>query len=363
MDRPNVSGASASRKSVEEASGTCSAPLLDVRDLRVTYRTYAGDVQSVRGVSFTVGAGESVAIVGESGCGKSVTAKAIMGLIKEPGELGAGSAILFDGVDTATFSPERWRRYKGGDASIVFQEALTALDPTMRVGKQVREGLLAHSTLSKREADERVIQILGEVGIPEPARRARQFPHELSGGLRQRAMIAAAIACTPRLLICDEPTTALDVSIQDQILALIRKIRDENRTAVIMITHDMGVVADIAERILVMYAGVIVERGSASDVFERPRHPYTRALLDSMPHLTTERGGRLASIPGAPPDLIEPPMGCPFAGRCGHAMPVCRRYMPQASDFGGGHLAACWLHDERAPRDAPELQEGEAHER
>lgn len=349
------------RLRVETPAGTAGdgvAPLLDVQDLRVSYHTYAGTVQSVRGVSFSVRAGESIAIVGESGCGKSVTAKSIMGLIKDPGEVVEGSRILFDGEGTADFSPERWCRYKGGDVSIVFQEALTALDPTMRVGKQVRESLLAHTSLSKREADERVVDILGKVGIPEPTRRARQFPHELSGGLRQRAMIASAIACAPRLLICDEPTTALDVSIQDQILALIRQIRDERGTAVIMITHDMGVVADIAERILVMYAGVIVERGSATDIFERPRHPYTLALMEAMPHISSERGVRLASIPGVPPDLIQPPAGCPFAGRCRYAMPVCRQYAPASSEFGNGHHAACWLHDGRSPRVAPKIQEG-----
>ena len=325
------------------ATRPSAQPLLEVEDLRVDFSTYAGVVHAVRGASFSLAAGGSLAIVGESGCGKSVTAKAVMGLVKEPGQIEAGSRILFDGEDTSGFDAKRWQRYHGSDAAIVFQEALSALDPTMRVGKQIAEPIWVHEKVSKKEA------------------LARQFPHELSGGMRQRAMIASAIACEPRLLVCDEPTTALDVSIQDQILEMIRRIRDERGTAVIMITHDMGVVADIAQDIALMYAGLVVERGRTADVFERPRHPYTAALLAAMPEMDSASGGRLRSIPGAPPDLINPPKGCPFAARCAHAMPVCAAYRPAWTDFGDGHEAACWLHDPRAPQEAATIQEGEVH--
>ena len=338
-----------------------AAPLLEVEDLRVHFSTYAGVVQAVRGASFTLRAGGSLAIVGESGCGKSVTAKAVMGLVKEPGTIEEGSRIVFDGEDISSFDAKRWQRYHGGDAALVFQEALSALDPTMRVGKQIAEPIIAHKQAGKREALARAVELLREVGIPEPEKRARAYPHELSGGMRQRAMIASAIACSPRLLVCDEPTTALDVSIQDQILEMIRRIRDERGTAIIMITHDMGVVADVAEDIVVMYAGLVVERGRTVDIFERPRHPYTAALLAAMPEAGRKASGRLLSIPGAPPDLINPPVGCPFAARCRHAMPVCREYAPAWTEFGGGHAAACWLHDHRAPQEDASIQAGEVH--
>ena len=353
--------ASAQQRWAAAPDRASAQPLLEVEDLRVDFSTYAGVVHAVRGASFSLSAGGSLAIVGESGCGKSVTAKAVMGLVKEPGQIEAGSRILFDGEDTSGFDAKRWQRYHGSDAAIVFQEALSALDPTMRVGKQIAEPIWVHEKVSKKEALARAIELLREVGIPEHEKRARQFPHELSGGMRQRAMIASAIACEPRLLVCDEPTTALDVSIQDQILEMIRRIRDERGTAIIMITHDMGVVADIAQDIAVMYAGLVVERGRTADVFERPRHPYTAALLAAMPEMGSASGGRLRSIPGAPPDLINPPKGCPFAARCAHAMPVCAAYRPAWTDFGDGHEAACWLHDPRAPQEAATIQEGEVH--
>ena len=335
-------------------------PLLEVRDLKVTYDTYAGRVQSVRGVSFEVPVGGTLAIVGESGCGKSVTAKAIMGLIKKPGKVDPDSRILFEGKDVMKMTPEELRAYKGGSVSMVFQEALQALDPTMRVGKQICETLLAHGVSSKEEAKERAIELLREMGIPEPERRFKQFPHELSGGMRQRVMIATAIACVPKLLVCDEPTTALDVTIQDQILAKIREIQQTQGTAVIMITHDMGIVASIAQRIVVMYAGIIVERGTVREVFARQRHPYTYALLRSLPQVNQGESTKLASIEGNPPDLINPPTGCPFAPRCQFSMPICREAMPEVTEFECGHKAACWLHHPMAPHVNDTIQEGAA---
>lgn len=340
--------------------------LLDVRDLKVSYHTYAGVVQSVRGVSFSLESGGTLAIVGESGCGKSVTAKAIMGLVKSPGVIDPQSRIFFRGRDTSTFTKKEWQSYKGGSAAMIFQEALSALDPTMRVGRQITEAILAHEDVSKQEAKSRAIDLLREVGIPEPERRFRQYPHELSGGMRQRVMISIAFACKPELLICDEPTTALDVTIQDQILSEIREMGKRYGTAVIMITHDMGVVADIARDMAVMYSGLIVERGSVVDIFEHPRHPYAKALMAAVPRVDQSRADELFAIQGTPPDLINPPAGCPFCTRCPYRMDVCDRFMPPEADFGGGHRAACWLHDERAPRvdetiQAPS-QEGGTHE-
>lgn len=335
-------------------------PLLEVRDLKVSYNTYAGRVQSVRGVSFDVPVGGTVAIVGESGCGKSVTAKAVMGLIKKPGEVDPGSRIMFEGKNILDMAPEELRAYKGGSASLVFQEALEALDPTMRVGKQICETLLSHGMASKKEAQERAVELLREMGIPEPERRFRQFPHELSGGMRQRVMIATAVACVPKLLVCDEPTTALDVTIQDQILTKIRDIRDAQGTAVIMITHDMGIVASIAHDIVVMYAGLVMERGTVRQVFARQRHPYTYSLLRSLPQVNQGRSTRLASIEGNPPDLINPPKGCPFASRCQFSMPICHEAMPQETEFECGHKASCWLHHDMAPHVNDTIQEGAA---
>ncbi len=324
--------------------------LLDVRNLKVSYHTYAGEVQSVRGVSFTVEPGGTLAIVGESGCGKSVTAKSIMGLVKDPGVIDPQSKIIFKGRDTSSFSKKEWQAYKGGSAAMIFQEALSALDPTMRVGRQITEAILAHEKVSKKDAEKRAVELLRDVGIPEPERRFKQFPHELSGGMRQRVMISIAFACRPDLLICDEPTTALDVTIQDQILSEIREMGRRHGTAVIMITHDMGVVADIAQDMVVMYSGLIVERGRVADIFAHPRHPYAKALMAAVPRVDQSRADELFAIQGTPPDLINPPAGCPFSTRCPYRMDVCDKHMPPEADFGDGHRAACWLHDERAPR-------------
>lgn len=319
--------------------------LLEVNNLRVSYHTYAGEVQSVRGVTFDVEEGEALAIVGESGCGKSVTAKSIMGLIKKPaGEIKPGSEILYRGKNVLNFSKKEWSEYRGGESAIIFQDALAALNPTMTVGKQIAENLIMHKNMSKSEALKEAVNMLRLVGIPNPEARVKQYPHEFSGGMRQRVMIAIAFACDPKLLIADEPTTALDVTIQAQIMDLIKKLQKELNTSVILITHDLGVVANVAKRIVVMYSGNIVEKGSCDDIFYNPKHPYTLALLNAVPRLDLKNKQELASIEGTPPDLLAPPKGCPFSTRCKYCMEICCEKAPEYTDFGDGHVAACWLH-------------------
>lgn len=260
--------------------------ILDVKNLRVSYHTYAGEVQSVRGVSFEVERGEVLAIVGESGCGKSVTARSIMALIQAPqGEIKENSKILYNGEDILTYDKKKIREFRGGECSMIFQDALTSLNPTMKVGKQIIENLVAHRNMDKKSAREEAIRILDSVGIPNAEKRVDQYPHEFSGGMRQRVMIAIAVACNPKILIADEPTTALDVTIQAQILELINELKDKLNTAVILITHDFGVVAGMADKIAVMYAGQIIEQGEKREIFYEPKHPYTWALLNSVPKL------------------------------------------------------------------------------
>ena len=326
--------------------------LLEVNNLRVSYHTYAGEVQSVRGVTFDVEEGEALAIVGESGCGKSVTAKSIMGLIKKPaGEIKAGSEILYRGKNILNFSKKEWSEYRGGESAIIFQDALAALNPTMTVGKQIAENLIMHKNMSKAEALKEAVNMLRLVGIPNPEERVKQYPHEFSGGMRQRVMIAIAFACDPKLLIADEPTTALDVTIQSQIMDLIKKLQKELNTSVILITHDLGVVANVAKRIVVMYSGNIVEKGSCEDIFYNPKHPYTLALLSAVPRLDLKNKQELASIEGTPPDLIAPPKGCPFSTRCKYCMEICCEKAPEYTEFGDGHVAACWLHHPYAAKE------------
>lgn len=334
--------------------------ILEVKNLRVSYHTYAGEVKAVRGVSFELETGKALAIVGESGCGKSVTAKSIMGLIKKPqGEIKEGSEILYNNVNILKYNKKQWQAYKGGECAIIFQDALAALNPTMRVGKQIMENLMAHKHMNKADAKKEAVEMLRRVGIPEPEKRVKQYPHQFSGGMRQRVMIAIAFACDPKLLICDEPTTALDVTIQSQILDIIKELQKKHNTSVIMITHDLGVVANIAQEIAVMYSGIIVERGTCEDIFYRPRHPYTWALIESVPRLDLTNKQELASIPGIPPDLLNPPVGCPFCTRCKYCMSICKEQMPEYTDFGNGHTAACWLHHPMAPKvDMPDKEGG-----
>ena len=328
--------------------------ILEVKNLKVSYHTYAGEVKSVRGVSFDLKEGEAIAIVGESGCGKSVTAKSIMGLIKGPqGEIKQGSEILYHGDNILNYNKKQWQAYKGGEVAIIFQDALASLNPTMRVGKQIMENLMAHKHMTKDEAKKEAIRMLQRVGIPEPEKRVRQYPHEFSGGMRQRVMIAIALACEPKLLIADEPTTALDVTIQAQILELMMDLKEKLGMAIIMITHDLGVVASMCDRIAVMYAGRIVEYGTTDDIFYNPKHEYTKGLLKSIPRLDAKEHERLVPIEGTPIDLLNPPAGCPFAPRCSNCMKICLREMAPVTTFDDVHYTQCWMNQkEQMEREA-----------
>lgn len=325
--------------------------ILEVKNLRVSYHTYAGEVQSVRGVDFSLNKGETLAIVGESGCGKSVTSKSLMRLIQTPpGEIKEGSEILFNGQDILKMDENALRELRGSDISMIFQDPMTSLNPTMTVGNQIAESLIIHRGLSKAEAFEEAVKMLKLVNIPNADKRAKQYPHEFSGGMRQRAMIAIALACNPKILIADEPTTALDVTIQAQIMDLIKDLQDKLGSAVILITHDLGVVADFADRIQVMYSGLIIERGTVEELFYNPQHPYTWALLRAVPRLSTEHKDTLYAIKGTPPDLLNPPVGCPFAARCDHAMAICKEAMPETTVLSPTHSVNCWLQHPYAPK-------------
>lgn len=325
--------------------------ILEVKDLSVSFNTYAGEVKAVRGVSFELNRGETLAFVGESGCGKTVTAKSILRLLKPPfAVIKEGSQITCDGKDVLALNKKELCEFRGDEVSMIFQDPMTSLNPTMTVGKQIMESLRIHRHLSKKEAREEAIRMLKMVNIPSAEKRVDSYPHEMSGGMRQRVMIAIAFACDPKILICDEPTTALDVTIQGQILDIIKELQREHNTSVIMITHDLGVVANIAQKIAVMYSGMIVERGNCEDIFYRPRHPYTWALIRSVPRLDLENKQVLASIPGTPPDLLNPPVGCPFCTRCEYCMEICKEQMPEVTEFGDGHEASCWLHHPLAPK-------------
>jgi len=324
--------------------------LLDVKNLYVSFDTYAGEVQAVRGVTFHVNRGETLAIVGESGCGKSVTAQTVMQLIPMPPGRIKGGNIFFEGKDLSKYSDKQMEKVRGKDISMIFQDPMTSLNPTMKIGKQIMEGLMKHQKLPKDEAKKRAIEMLKLVGLPNPGKRADQYPHEFSGGMRQRAMIAIALACNPKLLIADEPTTALDVTIQAQIMELMKSLQVKLDTAIILITHDLGVVAKVADRIAVMYAGVIIESGTSEEIFHHPQHPYTWGLLKSVPRLDMETKGRLVPIYGTPPDLFAPPKGCPFAPRCDYAMKVCKTYGPVRTNLTESHYTHCWLQHEWAPK-------------
>lgn len=318
--------------------------LLEVNNLKVSYHTYAGEVQAVRGVTFDLDRGESLAIVGESGCGKTVTSKTIMGLIQTPpGEIKKESEILFQGKNILKFSEKQWQYYRGKEASMIFQDPMTSLNPTMKVGSQIAENLMIHSGMKKAEALNEAIRMLELVNIPNARERIKQYPHQFSGGMRQRVMIAIALACNPQLLIADEPTTALDVTIQAQILDLIKDIQKKLNMAIIMITHDLGVVAGMAQKIAVMYAGKIIEKGLVDDIFENPRHPYTLALLNAVPSIELKNKEKLVSIHGTPPDLLLPPEGCAFASRCSYCMKICRIKAPLVTNVSDFHEVSCWL--------------------
>ncbi len=324
--------------------------LLDVKDLHVSFFTYAGEVQAVRGISYKLDRGEVLAVVGESGCGKSVMSQSIMGLLPPyTGKIKQGSIMLND-RDVVKLTDKEMEKVRGTEVGMIFQDPMTTLNPTMTVGKQIAEGIVKHQKLSRKEAFEKAVDMLKLVEIPNARERAHQYPHEFSGGMRQRAMIAIALACNPGLLIADEPTTALDVTIQAQVLELMKNIREKTNAAIMIITHDLGVVANMAERIMVMYAGKVVEAGSLDDIYYRSRHPYTWGLLRSIPRLDQDKEVKLASIEGTPPDLFKPPVGCPFADRCDFAMEICKEQMPDIWDAGEGHTCSCWLMHPDAPK-------------
>lgn len=317
--------------------------ILDVKDLHVSFHTYAGEVKAVRGVTFHVNRGEAVAIVGESGCGKSVTAQSLMKLIPmPPGEIKKGE-ILFNGEDLVKKSNKQMEAIRGKEIGMIFQDPMTSLNPTMTIGSQITEGLIKHQNMSRADARKRAIELLTMVGIPQPEKRVEQYPHEFSGGMRQRAMIAIALACSPKLLIADEPTTALDVTIQAQILDLMKELQKKTGTSIILITHDLGVVAEMCDRVIVMYAGKVIESGTVDDIFYNPQHPYTKGLLRSVPRLDLNRDEPLTPIYGTPPDLLRPPTGCAFTARCESAMRVCQEYDPEWTNVSSTQSTACWL--------------------
>ncbi|MDQ0176806.1 ABC transporter ATP-binding protein [Bacillus chungangensis] len=320
------------------------ASLLKVKDLNISFHTYAGEVQAVRGVNFEVEQGEAVAIVGESGCGKSVTAKAIMKLLSTPPASYKKGSIIFNGKELIKMKEKEMQKIRGNEISMIFQDPMTSLNPTSKIGYQIVEAVMKHNRISKKEANKRAVEMLELVGIPQPSKRANQYPHEFSGGMRQRAMIAMALACQPRLLIADEPTTALDVTIQAQILELMKELQQKTETSIILITHDLGVVAEMCDRVIVMYAGKVVETGTTREIFEKPQHPYTRGLLKSVPRLDMEKNKPLSPIIGTPPDLLDPPIGCSFFPRCEDAMRICREHSPELEKVEDGQIAACWLH-------------------
>jgi len=327
---------------------------LEVEDLQTYFYTRAGLVKAVDRVSFKLKRGETLAIVGESGCGKSVTALSLMRLVADPPGRIVGGSIRLSGTDLVPLDEPAMRKIRGNRIAMIFQEPMTSLNPVMTIGRQISEALILHQDMTRAAALARSIQMLGLVGIPEPEQRAKEYPHQLSGGMRQRAMIAMAVACNPEVLIADEPTSALDVTIQAQILEVIAKLRRELGTAVILITHDLGIVAETAERVIVMYAGRKVEEGDVQRVFAEPQHPYTRGLIHSIPRLALMRSGgaaqpeRLQEIPGMVPALSNLPPGCAFAPRCGLASDICRREMPPLEEKRPGLYAACWHSGEVA---------------
>jgi oligopeptide transport system ATP-binding protein len=330
--------------------------VLQVKNLEISFRTYAGEVQAVRGVTFDLRRGETLAIVGESGSGKSVTAKSIMRLLPEANSLVKGGEILFDGSDLLSLSDKQMQDVRGPKIAMVFQDPMTSLDPTMRVGRQITESLKKHLGMSGNRARERAVELLEMVGIPNAEDRVKQYPHQFSGGMRQRVVIAIALACDPQILIADEPTTALDVTIQAQILELLRDLQERIGTSVILITHDLGVVASTARRVVVMYGGKIVETGTVREIFYNPQMPYTWGLLSSIPLPTADRSQDLIPIPGSPPDMLGPPKGCPFTPRCPYAMQICAEEMPEYTTFSAEHRAACWLQHPMAPDVEPPVK-------
>ena len=324
--------------------------VLEVKNLQISFQTFFGEVEAVRGITFSVGKKETVAIVGESGCGKSVTASGIMQLLPMPPAFFKGGEIFFNGENLLKKTEKQMQGIRGNKISMVFQDPMTSLNPTMKIGYQIVEGLVKHHKMSREAAIKKSIEMLELVAVPQPDKRINQYPHEFSGGMRQRVMIALAMVCNPQLLIADEPTTALDVTVQAQILELMRKLQDKLGMSIIIITHDLGIVADVSDRVVVMYAGQILEVGLTDEIFASPKHPYTRKLLASVPRLDMSRDEPLHSIDGTPPDLYVPPKGCSFYDRCTEAMKICKDNMPELDEHSITHQSRCWLNHPMAQK-------------
>ena len=322
--------------------------ILEVKNVKTSFYTHLGEVQAVRGANFTIKKGDVLGIVGESGSGKSVTALSVMRLIEEPGKIKEGQ-IIFDGIDITNKSNKEMSDIRGNDIAMIFQDPMTSLNPVYSIQNQMVEVIRRHQYVSKSEAIEKAIDMLKLVGIPEPETRIKAYPHQFSGGMRQRVMIATALSCNPKLLIADEPTTALDVTIQAQILDLMKKIIDELDASIILITHDLGVIAEICTDIIVMYGGMMMEKGSVDDIFYNPQNPYTVGLHKSVPKMNASQKDRLVPIEGSPPDLLAPPKGCPFSTRCPNVMQACLEEMPPMFELTKTHSSACWLLHEDAP--------------
>ena len=324
-----------------------SEKILDIKDERLSFFTPAGEVKALNGVSFTMNQGDVLGVVGESGSGKSVTAYSVMGLTAYPGKL-VGGKVWFNGHEIENMKEKDFRKIRGNEVSIIFQDPMTSLNPVYTIGNQIVEVIRLHTDKNKADAWARAKELLELVGINEPEKRLKQYPHELSGGMRQRVMIAIALACEPKLLIADEPTTALDVTIQAQILELMQDLRKKLGMSIIMITHDLGVVAAMCEKIAVMYAGHIVEYGTTDEIFYQPGHEYTKGLINSIPKLNTAEHERLVPIEGTPVDLLNPPAGCPFAPRCKNCMKICLNKMPPRTELSDTHYTYCWLQQKAA---------------
>ena len=322
-----------------------SNQLLEIKDLKVSFFTPVGEVKAVNGISYSLGYNEVIGIVGESGSGKSVGAYALMGLLQSPGKV-VGGSITFENKDLLSFDDKRMADFRGNSASMIFQNPMTSLNPVYTIGNQLVEALTCHNKdISQTEAKKRAIEILDMVGINNAAKRFNQYPHQFSGGMRQRAMIAMALICNPKLLIADEPTTALDVTIQAQIIELMKDLQKKTNMSIIFITHNLGVVAEICDKVIVMYAGHVMEQGLVNDIFYNPQHPYTKGLLRSMPRLDEEKHERMIPIEGSPVDMLDLPRGCSFGPRCEHCMKICLTNEPPLVEVGDdGHLSACWLH-------------------
>lgn len=321
-----------------------SEKLLEVNNLKTSFFIESGEVEAVRGVTFRLNKGEVVGIVGESGSGKSVMAKSVMSLVASPGKVKEGE-ILFHNENILSKSEKELRSIRGNQISLISQDPMSALNPVVKIGKQMTEVIIRHQKVKKKEAEQIAVNLLKQVGLSSPEERVKQYPHELSGGMKQRVMIAMAMSCNPDLLIADEPTTALDVTIQAQILDLMKNLKNETNMALLLITHDLGIVAQNCTRVIVMYGGLIMEEGPVLDIFQSPNHPYTKGLLNSLPKISNGVKERLAPIQGVTPNLLNPPKGCPFAERCPHAMDICEKERPPYFEIGDGRRSMCWLND------------------